>query len=305
VRRPRAARPNVQRSAFAGFRFPPEVITVAVRRYLRYGLSYRDVEELLAERGIEADHVTVYRWVQRFTPLFADAARPLRHACGDRWFVDETYVKVAGRWRYLYRAVDQYGQVIDVLLSEQRDTAAARRFFTRALRHRRAPVEVTTDKAGPYLRVLDDLVSAAAHVTEQFANNRVEADHGRLKAGCARCADSNSCAPPRALPPAMRSCRTSAADTTNSPPTSHRRSVWRPHSASSRWRCDLCVSRPDACPAAPGRNRPAGGLCRPYPRAARALFARIGRDGLTEGRVLVRLGATDQNEQLPRGPGRL
>jgi len=126
VRRLRAARPQVDRSAFAGFRFPPEVITVAVRWYLRYGLSYRDVEELLAERGVEVDHVTVYRWVQRFTPLFADAARPLRHATGNRWFVDETYVKVAGRWRYLYRAVDQYGQVIDVLLSEQWDTAAAR-----------------------------------------------------------------------------------------------------------------------------------------------------------------------------------
>jgi transposase-like protein len=158
------------------------VITVAVRWYLRYSLSYRDLEELLAERGIEVDHVTVYRWVQRFTPLFADAARPLRHATGDRWFVDETYVKVAGRWRYLYRAVDQYGQVIDVLLSEQRDTAAARRFFIRALRHGPAPVEVTTDKAGPYLRVLDELVPTARHVTEQYANNRIEADHAPLKA---------------------------------------------------------------------------------------------------------------------------
>jgi len=117
----------VERSAFSGFRFPREVITVAVRWYLRYGLSYRDVEELLAERGVEVDHVTVYRWVQRFTPLFAGAARRCRHSSGDRWFGDETYVKVAGRWRYLYRAVDQYGQVIDVLLTEQRDTAAARR----------------------------------------------------------------------------------------------------------------------------------------------------------------------------------
>jgi hypothetical protein len=83
----------VPRSSFAGFRFPPEVITVAVRWYLRYGLSYRDVEELLAERGIDVDHVTIYRWVQRFTPLLIDAARPCRHASGDRWFVDETYVK--------------------------------------------------------------------------------------------------------------------------------------------------------------------------------------------------------------------
>jgi transposase-like protein len=80
---------------------------------------------------------------------------------------------VAGRWRYLYRAVDQYGQVIDVLLAEQRDTAAARRFFTRALRCGPAPVEVTTDKAGPYLRVIDELVPAAAHVTEQYATDEI------------------------------------------------------------------------------------------------------------------------------------
>jgi transposase-like protein len=80
-------------------------------------LSYRDVEELLVERGIEVDHVTVYRWVQRFTPLLADAARFARHSPGDRWHVDETYVKVNGVWRYVYRAIDQYGQVIDVLVS--------------------------------------------------------------------------------------------------------------------------------------------------------------------------------------------
>ena len=111
-------------SAPAGYRFPREVIAVAVRWYLRYGLSYRDVEELLAERGIEVDHVTVYRWVQTFTAEFIDAARPSRHSVGNRWFVDETYVKVAGRWTYLYRAVDQHGQVIDVLLL---NTAMARR----------------------------------------------------------------------------------------------------------------------------------------------------------------------------------
>ena len=80
------------RSAFAGFRFPADVIVVAVRWYLRYGLSYRDVEELLAERGVQVDHVTVYRWVQRITPLLADAARFCRRAPGDRWFVDKTYV---------------------------------------------------------------------------------------------------------------------------------------------------------------------------------------------------------------------
>jgi DDE domain len=108
TRRPRSA--AVARSAFGGFCFPPDVIVLAVRWYLRFALSYRDVEELLAERGVEVDHVTIYRWVQRFTPLLAEAARPCRHGVGDRWQVDETYVKVAGHWRYVYRAIDQFGR---------------------------------------------------------------------------------------------------------------------------------------------------------------------------------------------------
>jgi hypothetical protein len=112
-------------SSFAGFRFPPEVIILALRWYLRYSLSYRDVEELLAERGIAVDHVTIYRWVQRFTPELIDAARPSRHVTGDRWFVDETYLKVAGQWVYLYRAIDQHGQVIDVLASPKRGAVRA------------------------------------------------------------------------------------------------------------------------------------------------------------------------------------
>jgi IS6 family transposase len=168
-------------SAFSGFRFPREVITVAVRWYLRYGQSYGDVEELLAERGVEVDHVTVYRWVQRFTPLFIDAARLCRHAGGERWFVDETYAKVAGRWIYLYRAVDQFGQVIDVLASQKRDLAATRRFFTQALGHAPRPSEVTTDRAPAYPRMVDELLPAPRHVTEQYANNPIETDHGRLK----------------------------------------------------------------------------------------------------------------------------
>lgn len=102
--------------------------------------------------------------MQRFTPEFIEAARPCRHAPGNRWFVDETYVKVAGRWTYLYRAIDQYGQVIDVLLSAGRDLAAARRFFTRALRAGTVPVEVTTDRAPVYPRVLDELVPSALRV---------------------------------------------------------------------------------------------------------------------------------------------
>jgi transposase-like protein len=159
------------------------VIVAAVRWYLRFGLSYRDVEELLAERGVEVDHVRVYRWVLRFTPLLAEAARPCRRAVGDRWFVDETYVKVAGRWRYVYRAIDQFGQVIDIFVSVPRDTMAARRFFERAIGTTKVtPAEVTTDKAPVYLVVLEELLPAAWHRTDRYANNAVECDHGRLKA---------------------------------------------------------------------------------------------------------------------------
>jgi transposase-like protein len=178
-RRPAA----IARSAFAGFCFPPDMIVLAVRWYLRFALSYRDVEELLAERGVEVDHVTIYRWVQRFTPLLAEAARPCRHAVGGRWQVDETYMKVAGRWRYVYRAIDQFGQVIDVFLSARRDAKAARQFFEQAIGTTKvAPDEVVTDQAAVYLAVLDELVPAAWHRTDRYANNRVEADHGRLKA---------------------------------------------------------------------------------------------------------------------------
>jgi IS6 family transposase len=145
-------------------------------------LSYRDLEELLAERGIDVDHVTLFRWVQRFTPLLVDAARPCRHAVRLRWFVDETYVKVAGVWRYVYRAVDEHGQVIDVLLSRRRDIAAARRFFAAALVAQGEPVEVVTDGAAALAYVIVELMPDAVHNTEQYANNRVECDHGRLKA---------------------------------------------------------------------------------------------------------------------------
>ncbi len=207
-------------SAPPGYRFPGEVIAVAVRWYLRYGLSYRDVEELLGERGIEVDHVTVYRWVQTFTSEFIDAARPSRHTVGDRWFLDETYLKVAGRWVYLYRAVDQYGQVIDVLVSTRPDAAAARSFFARALRVGCVPVEVTTDRAPVYPRVLDELqlprgTSPTNTRTTAWKPITVGSRHG-----CGQCADSNDW-PRRARSQlGTRSCRICGAATTRSPLTS-------------------------------------------------------------------------------------
>jgi transposase-like protein len=166
-----------------GLPLPPDVIVLATRWYLRFGLSYRDVEELLAERGIEVDHVTIYRWVQRFTPLLAEAARPCRHAVGTRWQVDDTYIRVAGQWRYVYRAIDQFGQVIDVLVSSRRDATAARQFFQQAIGATKVtPVGVVTDKAAAYPIVLDEVLPVVRHRTEQYANNHIECDHGRLKA---------------------------------------------------------------------------------------------------------------------------
>jgi transposase-like protein len=120
--------------------------------------------------------------VQRFTPLLEDAARFCRHAPGDRWFCDETYVKVNGVWRYVYRAIDQHGQVVDVLVSIRRNADAARRFFRRALGMLKVtPSEVVTDAAAVYPAVFDELIPSVWHHVERYANNLVEADHSLLK----------------------------------------------------------------------------------------------------------------------------
>ena len=113
--------------------------------------------------------------------MLIDAARPRRHSVGGRWFVDETYVKVAGKWRYVYRAVDEHGQVIDVYVSRRRDLVSARTFFRTALDAHGEPNEVITDLAQALETVIEELVPDAFHNTEQYANNRVECDHGRLK----------------------------------------------------------------------------------------------------------------------------
>ena len=154
---------------------------LAVRWYLRFGLSYRDVEELLAERGVEVDHVTLYRWVQRFTPLLVEAARPCRHAVGDRWFVDETYVKVAGRG----------GTSTEPSTSSGRSsTCSSPRGGTprppagSSSGHR--PTKVRRSRLSPTRRRCFRRAGGAAasgwHGTDRYANNRIEADHGRLKA---------------------------------------------------------------------------------------------------------------------------
>ena len=138
--------------------FEPEVILLAVGWYLRFSLSYRDVEELLAERGLHVDHVTVWRWVQRYAPEMERRLRSRLKPTNDSWRVDETYIRVKGKWRYLYRAVDSSGATLDFLLSAKQDAAAAKRFLAKALgtaepsraachQHRRAQRVPACDRA--------------------------------------------------------------------------------------------------------------------------------------------------------------
>src|ERR671912_1255438 len=133
---------------FRGFRFPPEVILRGVRWYLRFSVSLRDLEAMLADRGVRVDHVSLYRWVQRFAPELEKRLRRHLRPCRGPWHVDETFVRVDGDWRYLYRAVDGTGQTIDFLLGAKRDKRAAKSFLRQALtrENTRDPREVVTDR---------------------------------------------------------------------------------------------------------------------------------------------------------------
>ncbi|MDP9310220.1 MAG: IS6 family transposase, partial [Chloroflexota bacterium] len=162
--------------------FPDDVIALAVRWYVRYRLSYADVVEWFAERGLVVDRSTVYRWVQRFLPLFGEAARAHRRLVGKKWRVDETYVRLQGRWTYVYRAIDEDGQVVDAYFSKRRNAKAAQRFFERAIDETgRMPQRVTTDKARCYPPALRTVLPDAEHRTSKYLNNGMERDHGHLK----------------------------------------------------------------------------------------------------------------------------
>jgi transposase-like protein len=167
---------------FAGHRFPPDVIAVAVRWYLRFRLSYVEVAELLTDRGVHVDQSTVHAWVQKFTPLYDEAARAHRSSVGCRWSVDETYVRVAGAWCYVYRAIDEHGQVVDVFVSEHRAAEDAATFFRRAIAKTGIiPTTVTTDRAATYPPALAEALPAAEHQTGKLVQQRIERDHGHLK----------------------------------------------------------------------------------------------------------------------------
>src|SRR3954447_7925523 len=173
---------SLSATPFSGYRFPPDIIALAVRWYLRYRLSYADVAELLAERGVIVDPSSIYDWVREFAPLYEDAARSFRRAVGSSWSVDETYTTIAGTPAYVYRAIDGRGQVVDVYVSQRRATADAAAFFRRAIEATGVvPDEVTTDGAAAYPPALEAALPPVAHETGKAAQQRIERDHQHLK----------------------------------------------------------------------------------------------------------------------------
>src|SRR3954469_6924739 len=178
-----------QGGSFKGRQFTAEVILWAVRWYLMFPISYRDLELMLADRGVEVDHTTIFRWIQAYAPELEKRIRPHLRPSNGSWRVDETYVKVKGRWTYLYRAVDSRGQTIDFLLSAKRDTAAAKRFFRKALGqpHTVNPRTITVDKNPAYPKAVSEMKGDAelwrfSRLRQvRFLNNIVEQDHRRVK----------------------------------------------------------------------------------------------------------------------------
>ncbi|RJT29454.1 IS6 family transposase [Rahnella woolbedingensis] len=175
------------RKTFKRLHYPADVIAQCVRWYLAYALSLRNLEEMMAERGVMVDHSTLHRWVIRLVPLLDKAFRRHKRSTGRRWRMDETYIKVRGQWRYLYRAVDTSGQTIDFLLTAKRDAAAALRFFRKAIRHHGEPEVVTIDKSGANTAALATL-NAGKEKGEcitvrqnKYLNNLIEQDHRNIK----------------------------------------------------------------------------------------------------------------------------
>ncbi len=171
-------------------RFPREIILCAVRWYLRYPLSNQDVVDLLAERGITVDRSTVYRWAQKFGPELTNRAE--KHLCRASvgWHVDKTYIRVGGKWRYLWRAIDANSQMVDFRLTARRDMKAARAFLRKAIERVRLhrPVTIYTDKAHTYTRVIREInhwydphFDSIRHIDMKWRKNLIESDHAAMK----------------------------------------------------------------------------------------------------------------------------
>src|SRR5215468_9363209 len=182
--------PSAKPELFKGRHFHHLLIIQAVRWYVTYKLSYRDVCDLMAERGVTVVHTTVLRWVQCFVPVFEKKWNNYTRPVGSSWRVDETYIKVKGQWRYLYRAVDEQGQTVDFLLSKNRDKAAAIRFFKKAIGNNEVPEKITLDggrashQAVAELKAEGVLPAQTLVRASKYLNNLIEQDHRRAPQRC-------------------------------------------------------------------------------------------------------------------------
>ena len=164
--------------SYHGYRFPPEIIGHAVWLHYRFGLSFRDTEDLLAQRGVTVTYETIRRWCRTFGPQYARALRRRRGRMGDTWYLDELFVTIQGRRQYLWRAVDEDGDVIDILVQSRRNRQAAERFFRKLLKSQgREPRRLITDKLRSYAAAHHTVMPSVVHCTEQYANNRAEVSH--------------------------------------------------------------------------------------------------------------------------------
>jgi putative transposase len=171
--------------SFKGAHFPPEIILTGVRWYVAYPLSTRHVEELRQERGVSVDHATINRWVIKYSPQLEEAFHRRKRPAGSSWRMDETYIRIKGEWRYLYRAVDKPGQTIDFLLTEHRDQEAALRFLKKAIRRHGVPEKITIDgseaNAAAIKRYNEEHGTAIIIRQIKYLNNLVEQDHRAVK----------------------------------------------------------------------------------------------------------------------------
>ena len=171
--------------ATKGMRFPIDVILVCIRWYAAYPLSYRHLKEMMQERGVLVDHSSINRWAIRFLPLLEKAFRKHKRLVGGSWRMDETYIKVKGAWKYLYRAVDKEGKTVDFLLTAKRGKAAALRFFEKAMKASGVPEKVTMDKSGANKAAMDEINGSREMpiIVRQikYLNNIIEQDHRAIK----------------------------------------------------------------------------------------------------------------------------
>ena len=167
-----------QPASYHGYRFPPDIISHAVWLYYRFCLSFRDAEDLLAQRGVTVTYETIRQWCQQFRPVYARRLRRRRGRLGDTWHLDEVFVTIQGRQQYLWRAVDEDGDVLDILVQSHRNRRAAVRFFRKLLKTQgRVPRRLITDQLRSYAAACRTVMPSVVHVTEQYANNRAEVSH--------------------------------------------------------------------------------------------------------------------------------